>query len=186
MRQCKRSIKHWTLRQRCPTGGLARQVVLRPVAISVNYIQYIYIYIYIIPKRAQFTQLGIRLTAICMCAYWRNVDLGWWWGTGQFVREGLELKTPPRPPTGIPFCILTSLIHRRRLNAPGVQKFKNNKTPSLPPTLNCVFISVINELDAQNFCFTISLFLVSTCFEHMCSSSWGQNCITQPLVSSHL
>jgi len=25
-----------------------------------------------------------------------------------------------------------------------------------------------------------------TCFEHMCSSSGGQNCITQPLVSSHL
>ena len=26
----------------------------------------------------------------------------------------------------------------------------------------------------------------STCFEHMCSSSGGQICITQPLVSSHL
>jgi len=32
-----------------------------------------------------------------------------------------------------------------------------------------IFISVINQLDAQNFCFTISLFHVSTCFEHMCS-----------------
>jgi len=31
------------------------------------------------------------------------------------------------------------------------------------------FISVINQLDAQNFCFTISLFNASTCFEHMCS-----------------
>ena len=49
-----------------------------------------------------------------------------------------------------------------------------------------IFISVINQLDAQNFCFTISLFHASTCFEHMCSSSGGQNCITQPLVSSHL
>ena len=48
------------------------------------------------------------------------------------------------------------------------------------------FISVINQLDAQNFCFTISLFHASTCFKHMCSSSGGQNCITQPLVSSHL
>jgi len=38
----------------------------------------------------------------------------------------------------------------------------------------------------QNFCFTISLFHASTCFEHMCSSSGGQNYITQPLVSSHL
>jgi len=48
-----------------------------------------------------------------------------------------------------------------------------------------IFISVISQLDAQN-CFTISLFHASTCFEHMCSSSGGQNYITQPLVSSHL
>ena len=49
-----------------------------------------------------------------------------------------------------------------------------------------IFISIINQLDTQNFCFTISLFHASTYFEHMCSSSGGQNCITQPLVSSHL
>jgi len=49
-----------------------------------------------------------------------------------------------------------------------------------------MFISVINQLDAQSFCFTISLFHVSTCFAHMCSLSGGQNCIMQPLVSSHL
>jgi len=30
----------------------------------------------------------------------------------------------------------------------------------------CIFISVINQLDAQNFCFTISLLYASTCFEH--------------------
>ena len=48
-----------------------------------------------------------------------------------------------------------------------------------------IFISVVNQLDAQNFCFTISLFHTSTCFEHMYSSSGGENCITQPLVSSH-
>jgi len=48
------------------------------------------------------------------------------------------------------------------------------------------FISVINQLDAQKFCFIISLFHASTCFEHMRSSSGGQNYITQPLVSSHL
>jgi len=29
-----------------------------------------------------------------------------------------------------------------------------------------IFISVINQLDTQNFCFTISLFHASTCFEH--------------------
>ena len=48
------------------------------------------------------------------------------------------------------------------------------------------FISVINQIDAQNFCFTIGLFHASTCFEHMCSSSGGRNCITQPLVSSNV
>ena len=37
-----------------------------------------------------------------------------------------------------------------------------------------LFISVINQLDAQNFCFTITLFHACTCFEHMCSSSGGQ------------
>jgi len=31
------------------------------------------------------------------------------------------------------------------------------------------FISVINQLDVQYFCFIISLFHASTCFEHMCS-----------------
>ena len=29
-----------------------------------------------------------------------------------------------------------------------------------------IFILVIHQLDAQNFCFTISLFHASTCFEH--------------------
>jgi len=29
-----------------------------------------------------------------------------------------------------------------------------------------IFTSVINQLDAQNVCFTISLFHASTCFEH--------------------
>jgi len=33
-----------------------------------------------------------------------------------------------------------------------------------------IFISVIKPLDVQTFCFTISLFHASTCFEHMCSS----------------
>ena len=45
-----------------------------------------------------------------------------------------------------------------------------------------LFVSVINQLDTQNFCFTVSLFRASTCFEHMCPSSGVQNCITQPLV----
>ena len=39
-----------------------------------------------------------------------------------------------------------------------------------------LFINV-NQLDALNF--IISLFQTSTCFEHMCLSSVGQNCIMQ-------
>ena len=42
----------------------------------------------------------------------------------------------------------------------------------------------IKQLDALNF--IMSIFHASTCFEHMCSSSGGQNCTIQPLVSSHL
>ena len=42
----------------------------------------------------------------------------------------------------------------------------------------------INQLDALNF--MMSLFHASTCFEHKCSSSGGQNFIIQSLVSSHL
>jgi len=30
----------------------------------------------------------------------------------------------------------------------------------------CMFILVINQLDVQNVCFTVSLFHASTCFEH--------------------
>ena len=49
--------------------------------------------------------------------------------------------------------------------------------------LNSSIYLNINQLDALNF--IMSLFHASTCFEHMCSSSGGQNRIIQPLVSSH-
>jgi len=45
----------------------------------------------------------------------------------------------------------------------------NSRHPIVVP----LFISVINKLDVQSFCFTVSLFHTSTCFEHMCSSSGG-------------
>jgi len=67
--------------------------------------------------------------------------------------------------------------------------FYNNKFEFFDVLLTVhlsIFISVINQLVTQNFCFTISLFHASTCFGHMCSSSGGQNCITQHLVSSNL
>jgi len=36
-----------------------------------------------------------------------------------------------------------------------------------------IFISVIDQLDAQNFCFTISLFHASTCYEHVLETCRG-------------
>jgi len=42
----------------------------------------------------------------------------------------------------------------------------------------------INQLDALNF--IMSLFHACTYFEHKYSSSGGQNCTIQSLVSSHL
>ena len=50
-----------------------------------------------------------------------------------------------------------------------------------------IFISVINQLDAQNFCFTISLFHASTCFEHMCSKqveAWNKLIVKQNFCAS--
>jgi hypothetical protein len=51
------------------------------------------------------------------------------------------------------------------------------------PKVYSNFYLNINQLDALNF--IMSLFHASTCFKHMCSSSGGQNCTVQPLVSSH-
>ena len=45
-----------------------------------------------------------------------------------------------------------------------------------------VFISVINQLDAQNFCFTVSLFNASTCFEHMCCGWVGVVSVLQHVL----
>jgi len=50
--------------------------------------------------------------------------------------------------------------------------------------LVCIFISVINQLDAQNFCFTISLFHASTCFKHMCLKNVKQKfCASSWLIT---
>ena len=56
----------------------------------------------------------------------------------------------------------------------------------LPSTIQIIpfFYLNSNQLDALNF--IMSLFHASTCFGHKCSSSGGQNCTIQSLVSSHL
>jgi len=50
-----------------------------------------------------------------------------------------------------------------------------------------IFISVINQLDAQNFCLTLSLFHASTCFEHMWSKhveAWNKLIVKQKFCAS--
>jgi len=50
-----------------------------------------------------------------------------------------------------------------------------------------IFISVINQLDVQNFCFTVSLFHASTCFDHMCSKhveAWNRLIVKQKFCAS--
>jgi len=44
------------------------------------------------------------------------------------------------------------------------------------------FISVINQLDAQNFCFTISLFHASICFEHL--KMWRRQMLYNTILTS--
>ena len=76
----------------------------------------------------------------------------------------------------------SALLSSSRLNT-NISPKLSYQLPSFDVLLTVhlsIFISVINQIDAQNFCFTISLFHASTCFEQMCSSSGGQNCITQP------
>ena len=55
------------------------------------------------------------------------------------------------------------------------------------PTHFGLFISVINQLDAQNCCFTISSFHAFTCFEHMCSKhveAWNELIVKQKFCAS--
>ena len=50
-----------------------------------------------------------------------------------------------------------------------------------------IFISVINQLYAQNVCCTISLFHASTCFEHMCSKhveAWNKLIVKHKFCAS--
>jgi len=88
----------------------------------------------------------------------------------------------PRPPKPIFdniglylfLCIITWSIH-----TPNIEVLCSNKSFD--------FISVINQLDAHNFCFTISLFHASACFEHMCSKHvepWNKLIVKQKFCAS--
>ena len=50
-----------------------------------------------------------------------------------------------------------------------------------------IFILVNNQIDAQNFCFTITLFHATTCCEHMCSKhveAWNKVIVKQKFFAS--
>jgi len=78
-----------------------------------------------------------------------------------------------------------AISEKKTVGRPRQQYLKANSDVLMTVHLS-LFISVFNQLDAKKFVSQLVLFHASTCFEHTCSSSGGQNCITQPLVSSHL
>jgi len=68
-----------------------------------------------------------------------------------------------------------------------------NTRPTKPPPITfcwpciSVYFSVISQLDAQNFCLTISLFHASTCFGHMCSKhveAWSKLIVKRKFCAS--
>ena len=66
------------------------------------------------------------------------------------------------------------------------QNFPSNVDVLLTVHLS-IFILLMNQIDAQNFCFTISLFHNSTCFEHMCSKhveAWNKLIVKQKFCAS--
>jgi len=71
-----------------------------------------------------------------------------------------------------------------------VSSFNVNNGIQLDNNFDCnltTFISVISQLDAQNFCFTISLYHASTCFVHMCSKhveAWNKLIVKQKFCAS--
>ena len=149
---------------------------------------------------------GEKLTAARPAPYWRSKALFLWppetgWPPNICVARDLARATccphnNCEPLTGIKVLLTFILsynllpqfflLYINQIQIHAETKVYLISTHSQIQCNQLKFISVINQLGAQNFCFTISLFHASTCFEHMWSSSGGQNCITQPLVSSHL
>ena len=93
---------------------------------------------------------------------------------GRIIQPARACMVPESPRVGYPwlkvtaFALLTS--HVRNETSSG-QKCTFCLCFSvslfyLVITSQCVFISVIDQIDAQNFCFTVCLFHASTCFEH--------------------
>jgi len=114
-------------------------------------------------------------------------------GCDYYAGQWQKLVIHKTEPSSRQFDFISVTFNARRTNIALINSQLKQQEMWCPPQVSCnnanitasLFISVINQLIAQNFSFTISLFNASTCFEHMCLSSGGQNCITQPLVSSH-
>ena len=65
----------------------------------------------------------------------------------------------------------------------GFQEFESTRISRHSVHVYRIYLN-INQIDALNF--IMSLFHAPTYFEHMCSSSGGQNCTIECLASSHL
>jgi len=114
-----------------------------------------------------------RIVYVCLHGVERDNFAFLYWngkGVGEMTREWTETRAQEMIITWISGQKRTECAKNRRL------AIKYHTTSGL--SIN------IKQLDALNF--IISLFQASTCFLHMCSSSGGQNCIIQSLVSSHL
>jgi len=101
-------------------------------------------------------------------------------------------QTHPVLPVLKRFWILTSQHIKRLCIITGRTVDVNHYTKWFYPyrlTVYCIFISVINRLDAQHFCFTINLFHACTCFEHTCSKhvqAWNKLIVKQKFCASRL
>jgi len=89
------------------------------------------------------------------------------------VKKGSKITVPPRPVWSFISTYLLKKISK---------KFCTAFFDVLLTVHLSIFILVINQLDAQHFCFTISLFYASTCFENMCSKhveAWNKPIVKQ-------
>ena len=88
-------------------------------------------------------------------------------------------------------CVCVCVYWKRSVRVSNCASLENKSTvfDVLLTVHLSIFISVINQLDVQNICFTISLFHAFVCFEHMCSKhveAWNKLIVKQKFCASSL
>ena len=101
----------------------------------------------------------------------------------------VQSSVPVRSPTEL--CWLVRTDSKSYVLAPGLEEhikaLSRGEFTKIGGKYQNYFNSVVNQLDEQNFCFTISLFHASTCFEHMCSKhleAWNKLIVKQKFCAS--